>query len=250
MFEINPSNYHLFAYTNNAEVSEKFDGIVLNFHGLNRGLHMRTEQDVLSEICAKNHLLYVFPYINPWSWMNAASVIMIDQLLDAIFSAYGLPEDFPIGVAGRSMGGQCALIYAVHGKYKPISCALNCPVCDMLYHYSERDDVPRTMYSAFSVANLSLEESIATADPMSCLEQLPEIPYFFAHCEEDSKVNKGKHSDRLVPAMRERGLEVTYLKVPLRDHIDLTPEAYEQIFDFIVQSFHKETRPEGEIRLS
>ena len=233
---IDKNNLWKFAYTNEEALST-FRGIVVNFHGLNRGLELTRVPDELSAFCSENHLLYVFPYLNPWSWMNSASIEMTDQILDALWQAYQLPAGFPLCLAGRSMGGQCALIYGIHGKYPANSCALNCPVCDLHYHYDEREDVPRTIFSAFC-GEAAPEAAFTRADPMAQQDLLPRISYFIAHCECDSKVSKAMHSDRLVAALKKRQIEVEYLSVPDRDHIDLSPEAYQRLFSFIRHSLY------------
>lgn len=164
--------------------------------------------------------------------MNDAAVDMTDDILDVIFEKYGLKEDFPVTVAGRSMGGQCALIYCVNGKWKPVACALNCPVCDMQYHYNERLDVPRTIYSACCGKNVeSLEKAIQHIDPMSRTADMPHIPYCLAHCEKDTKVNIAKHSLLFIEEMRRLGHDITFISVPDRDHIDITDDAREKLYD-------------------
>ncbi len=235
MYEITENNFHQFAYTNANQLST-IRGAVVNFHGLNRGLEMMESPDSLSDECTRAQLLYIFPYLNPWCWMNPAALHTVDQILDAIWKAYDLPENLPLCSAGRSMGGQCALIYSAYGKHRPTSCALNCPVCDMHHHYSERSDVPRTMYSAFCDSDVPIAEAISMADPISQVERLPRIPYYIVHCEADTKVSKRRHSDRLVEKMRARGMDVRYTSLPGRDHIDLTPDAYEHLFAFVRDS--------------
>lgn len=235
MYDIHERNLHQFAYTNAGQLSA-IRGVVVNFHGLNRGLEMMDAPDRLAADCTGAQLLYIFPYLNPWCWMNAAALHTVDRILDAAWRAYELPSGLPLCSAGRSMGGQCALIYSAFGARRPASCAVNCPVCDMHYHYSERSDVPRTMYSAFCGADVPIPEAISRADPRSQLDRLPSIPYYFVHCEADTKVSKQRHSDVLVESMRARGLDVQYVGLPGRDHIDLTPEAYAQLFAFIRDS--------------
>lgn len=238
MFEITRDNYRLFAYTN-ADQLHAVQGVVVNFHGLNNGLNMVDSSENLCSFCTEHQLLYVFPYLHPWNWMNPDAVRMTDHILDALWEAFSLPQNFPLALAGRSMGGHGALIYAIQGKYRPTCCALNCPVCDLIYHYGEREDVGRTLYAAFCGVAPTLEEALKKTNPISMIPQLPRIPYYFAHCEQDSKVSKQHHSDRMVPLLRQAGLQVEYRIVPERDHTELTDEAYDELFHFIQSTLSK-----------
>jgi len=47
---------------------------------------------------------------------------------------------------------------------------------------------------------------------------MPDIPYQILHGGEDKAVSKEHHSDRLVAALRGRGLRVEYIEVPEMGH--------------------------------
>jgi hypothetical protein len=52
---------------------------------------------------------------------------------------------------------------------------------------------------------------------------MPKIPYTIFHCEDDGAVNLEKHSAKFVEAMKDN--DITLIRVPLRGHCDLNPEA-------------------------
>ena len=122
------------------------------------------------------------------------------------------------------MGGQCALVYTSQAKRTPAACVANCPVCDLSYHYTERPDLPRTLYSAFGQYEGTMEEALRSASPLHLVDIMPKTTaYYIFHCEEDKAVNKAMHSDRFVEAMK-AGHSVSYYAVPERGHCDLTDE--------------------------
>ena len=236
---INKTNLEYFAHTNEDICKKPIKGIVLEFHGLGRGGRMVSEHSELAKDCGEKGLLYVFPYYGPWSWMNSTAVKTVDAIVEAIFDKYSLEDNTPIISTGGSMGGLSALIYSRYAQRTPAACAANCPVCDLQYHYMERVDLPRTIYHAFAHYNMPLEDAIKTASPIEQIKEMPHIPYYIVHTLEDTMVNKEKHSDTFVKAMRKLGHRVEYVEVPERDHLDLTEEALKGYNDFIL-SFGRE----------
>ena len=124
------------------------------------------------------------------------------------------------------MGGLSALVYTARAAITPAACVVNCPVCDLPYHYTERPDLPRTLYSAFWHEEGNVDKVLKTGSPLHMVDRMPDVPYFIFHCDADSKVNKEKHSDVFVEAMR-KAHTVTYHVVPGRDHCDLTDDMRE-----------------------
>ncbi|MBQ9951005.1 MAG: hypothetical protein IJO98_02555 [Clostridia bacterium] len=169
-------------------------------------------------------MLFVVPYLNPWAWMNPQAVKTTDEIIEAVLEKCGL-DDLPLVSAGGSMGGQQALVYARYAARTPVKCVVNCPVCDLPYHYTERPDLPRTLYSAYGTMDAdTLEAAMATASPLHLARkgEMPGIEYVVFHCEKDEAVNKQMHSDRLVDAMN--GYRIEYHAVPDRGHCDLTDD--------------------------
>lgn len=179
---------------------------------------------------------YLVPYQNPWAWMNKYTVALTDELLDVIFDTYQLPKDTPIVSTGISMGGLSALTYAAYAKRKPVACVSNCPVCDLPYHFTERPDLPRTLYSAFIAYDGTLEDALRSASPLHLVDKLPiSTKYFLFHCEADLAVNKEIHADCFAEKMRRNHI-IEYFIVPNRGHCDLTPDMQALYFECIRKS--------------
>lgn len=221
---INSSNVRLFAYVNDAVCNRPVKGIAVEFMGLG-GQSQYNEETPMGLRMAEQGILLVVPYLNPWAWMNPQAVRMTDEIVEAVMKRCGL-EDIPVISSGGSMGGQQALTYARYAGRTPVACVVNCPVCDLPYHYTERPDLPRTLYSAYGMSDAdTIEEAMEKASPLhlALAGEMPKIQYVLFHCEKDEAVNKQQHSDRFVKAMgSEYGIE--YYAVPNRGHCDLTDE--------------------------
>lgn len=232
MMKINYNDLRMYTYSNDTLIQGEIKGIVIQFTGLN-GTSMWKEDPEIALRMAKEGIVFLFPYINPWAWMNRDAVTYTDAVVDTLFEHYELREPTPIISTGGSMGGLCGLVYTRYAKRTPKACAVNCPVCDLPYHYTERPDLPRTLVSAFGSYDMSLEDAMKTASPMHLVNEMPDVPYLILHCDKDMAVNKEKHSDRLVQKLSEKH-NVTYVEVPDRGHCDLSPEAKEIYEDFMI----------------
>jgi alpha-beta hydrolase superfamily lysophospholipase len=218
---ITADNLRSFAYLNSAVLVGEPRGLVLEFKGLG-GMDMYGEDTPRGVFFGKRGVLYCVPYLDPWSWMNPFAVRETDEIVDAVFSRYGT---LPLVSTGGSMGGLACLVYTRYGKITPAVCAANCPVCDLPYHYTEREDLPRTLYAAFGASGEeTLEDAMKKASPLHLAEagEMPAIPYAVFHCTADRAVNKETHSDRFVAALREYA-PVRYVPVEGRGHCDLGP---------------------------
>ena len=226
-----------FAHTNAPIVKTPVRGIVLVFNGLGFS-SMFSEYDDESKRLADLGILRVIPYYNPWCWMNRQTVDYVDELVDVLTGKFDLPDDIPVGATGGSMGGQCALVYCAYARRTPAACVVNCPVCDLPYHFTERPDLPRTMYSAFGTYEGTLQEALESASPLhlAAAGKLPRIPYTVFHCEEDMAVNKQKHGDRFCAQMTENGYDITYIPVPGRGHCELPEAERRQYMDIAVDA--------------
>lgn len=222
-----------FAYSNDRICKKPIRGIALSFFGLG-GQTMFDEDTELGVFLAEKGIVLLIPYTNPWSWMNAQAAAYTDELIDVLTEEYGLSEDIPIVSTGGSMGGQSALVYTAYAKRTPAACVANCPVCDLPYHFTERPDLPRTLYSAFGQYECSFEEALRSASPLHLAQagKMPRVSYTVFHCEEDKAVNKQKHSDIFVQALN---CPVTYYAVPERGHCDL-PEEFRELFNNAIVS--------------
>lgn len=231
-----------FAYVNDRIVTPPIRGIVLNFFGLN-GKDMYAEDRSDAVYYAERGILYVVPYNNPWAWMNRQAVDYTDEILDVLVERYALPESIPIASTGGSMGGMSAIVYARYAKRTPAVCIANCPVCDMPYHFTERPDLPRTIYSAYfrEIREAGDVDAVLRAvSPLHLVPELPAIPYYLFHCDADKAVNKEKHSDRFVSAMEAAGKPVTYCVVHGTGHCDIGDGMKLRFKEYAVRELCKE----------
>ena len=208
-----------------AGATYRIKGIVLVFFGLNCVL--RYEDDFAEGLeYAERGILCVVPYNDPWAWMNRRAVRYTDEIVAVLREKYGLGDDVRIVSTGGSMGGLSALVYCAYAAVTPVACVANCPVCDLVYHYTERPDLPRTLYSAFADYEGTMDEALRSASPLHLAQagRMPDIPYVIFHCEQDKAVNLERHSRRFVEEMK-KTRNVTLRTVPLRGHVDLSPAA-------------------------
>ena len=211
-----------FTYSNDALIQGEIRGIILSFMGLN-GRDMFEEHDRGNALAEKG-IVFLIPYLNPWNWMNEQAVAYMDELIDVLFEHYRLPEDTPVVSTGGSMGGLCSLVYTKYAKRTPVACVSNCPVCDLLFHYTERSDLPRTLYSAFGMYEAdTLEEAMATTSPLHLADGMPDVKYTIFHCDADKSVNIHSHSEKFVEEMR-KAHDIEYIVVPGRGHCQLGEE--------------------------
>lgn len=223
-----------FAYSNDKLCRSPIRGIVISFLGLRASDMVSGETDE-GRFYADRGILFVIPYSNPWSWMNRRELTYSDEILGVLMGEYHLPEDIPIVATGGSMGGQSALAYMVYAKRAPVACAAICPPCDLLYHLTERGDLPRTFYNAFYNEAGTLKEAIQSVSPMNLVDRFPDALYVVFHCEKDTQVNKERHSDRFVAAMA-KNHRIRYHIVPDRGHCDLTDEMRDLYRKYIVDA--------------
>ncbi|MBO4547737.1 MAG: prolyl oligopeptidase family serine peptidase, partial [Abditibacteriota bacterium] len=201
-------------------------------------INMIGEQNDYTRDLAEKGIVYIFPYYGPWSWMNRSGVRFTDALVEAVFKGFSLPKNTPIVSTGGSMGGLSALVYPVYARRTPVAVAADSPVCDLVYHFGERPDLPRTLVAAFADYDCSLDQALRSASPIDLVKKMPKIRYYIVHGDKDVAVNKKAHPDRLVPEMKKAGLDVTYIEVPGMEHCNMG-EAAEGYYSFIEASILK-----------
>ena len=212
-----------FAYSNDHLIKGSIKGIVLYFYGLGgMTIHNSDFGDALEY--AEKGMIYVIPYYNPWSWMNRQAVAYTDEIVAVLCEKYGLDDSVKIVSTGGSMGGLSALVYCAYAKITPCACVANCPVCDLPYHFTERPDLPRTLYSAFGEYDCDMQSALRSCSPLHLIDKMPDIPYTVFHCAADQAVNLEQHSERFVQAMKESH-RITLNVIPLRGHCDLSAKA-------------------------
>ncbi len=231
---INIENLRQFAYVNHKICKKPIKGIVLSFFGLGNP-SMFSNEIAEGEFYGEQGILYVVPYTNPWSWMNQQSIELVDEIIDVIINYYELSENIAIVSSGGSMGGQSAIVYMAYAKRTPIACVANCPVCDMVYHYNERKDLPRTLYSAFFNEQGSLIDILKKYSPLHLMDKLPKVKYHLFHCNNDKEVNIQAHSSTFVEKMKINHFDITYDVVLDRGHCDLSEEMKKKYVNYIIE---------------
>ncbi|MDR3318534.1 MAG: prolyl oligopeptidase family serine peptidase [Clostridiales bacterium] len=232
MISIGKDNIALFAATNEKSLRGRIRSVVFEFHGLGyTGLDDINGNDT----AGADGILRILPYYGPWSWMNKESVAYVDAVLGAVIDKYGLSARIPVVSTGGSMGGLSSLIYARYSAHTPVAAASNCPVCDLVYHATERDDLPRTVLAAFSHYECGIDKAIERNSPMHQIKYMPKIKYLIVHGGGDTAVNKEKHSDPFVAGMRAAGHDVGYIEVPGMKHceLDFDPDVKKRYYEFI-----------------
>lgn len=209
-------------------------GIILRFSGLNTTA-MRNDADPMELAWGQAGGLVVTPYHDPWGWMNPPTRELIDELVEGLKKRYRLDDRVPVIAYGGSMGGHGALVYTMLGKTKVSACMANCPATDLLFHYFERPDLPRTLHHAFGSYG-PIEDALHTHSPLHQVDRLPDVPYFIVAGDADARLNKAQHADRLVAAMRSRGLAVQYHEVAGMEHCAPLPySTWIAMRDFVLE---------------
>lgn len=226
-------NISHFAYTNHEIVKKPVRRVVLSFSGLGNTSTFFEGYEI-GERYAAEGVLFVYPYNNPWAWMNRQAIAFTDEILDVLFEGLGLDPQTPIVSTGKSMGGLSALVYTCYAKRTPTVTVANCPVCDLPYHLTERKDLPRTLYSAFWHEEGEMDEVLRTFSPLHLTQKMPDGAYYIFHCTADKSVNKELHSDKFVTAMQKTGKTVVYHAVEGRGHCSLPYEMNELFFGYTV----------------
>lgn len=229
MYGINKETVGLFAFSNDGLIQGKIKAIVLEFHGLGN----MTTSDEIAKMFADKGILYIMPYDNPWSWMNDVAVKTVDQILDVYFEKYHLDSSIKIVSTGGSMGGLSAFMFTKNSKHRVTACAVFCPVCDLYYHYTERLDLPKTIYSAFAHYDCDIETAIKSNSSVHQVANLPNIDYYILHGDSDRSVALEKHSAPLVEKLRANGYSVIFDIIPGMDHGCPKGEARERYYNFI-----------------
>lgn len=215
-------SFRNFTYSNDTLIQGEIKGVILNFMGLSSAA-MFSEHPRGAALAEKG-IVYIIPYLHPWNWMNEQAVAYTDELIDVLFDHYHLPENTPVVSTGGSMGGLCSLVYTKYAKRTPVACVANCPVCDLLFHFTERPDLPRTLYFAYGTYEAdTLEEAMQTASPLHLADDMPLIPYTIFHCDADQSVNIHSHSEKFVEEMKKEH-DISFIVVPGRGHCDLGEE--------------------------
>ena len=218
----------MFCRSNVGQIQCPVRGIAVEHHGLGCGQFEANQIEAHGWLAEKG-IVFIHPHYSPWAWMNRHAVKLTDDLVSTVKAHYRLPDDVPIVSYGGSMGGQGCLIWPCYSRHRISAVVANCPVTDLVYHYSERPDLPRTMGCAFEYAD-DLMEEIRRRSPFHQIGRMPDIPYTILHGTKDDEVSKRFHSDRFVAAMRQAGRTVAYEASEGMGHCKLSPHT-QKVFD-------------------
>ena len=216
-------NLRFFAHTNAEAVRGPVRGLVIDHMGL--GSQWTADGLTARDLdFAARGLLFMTPYNGPWSWMNDAAIAATDLFVSLLFERFSLPADTPLCSTGGSMGGLAALVHARYTKHRLAAVAVNCPVCDLPFHVTERPDLPRTLWSAFGDAP-DFDAALRAHSPLHLAPSMPDVPYTVVHSTDDKAVSKAKHADPFVAALRAAGRRVRYVVSEGTGHCDLRADA-------------------------
>lgn len=231
---INYENLRNFTYVNDTICKMPIKGIVISFFGLG-GMTMYDDDDFTDgELYAEKGILYIVPYNNPWAWMNKQAVKYTDEIIDILIKKFDLDENIPIVSTGPSMGGQSALVYTAKAKHTPVACVANCPVCDVVYHFTERKDLPRTLYSSLFNEEGTFEDALKSISPLHLIDKMPKVKYHIFHCDKDLSVNIDAHSEKFIAELKQRKYDYTYDVVNGRGHCKLTLEMQRKFTEYVI----------------
>ena len=225
----------MFAHCNADSVVKPVRGIVVFHHGLGCN-SFDPALTSWEENYARNGIVAIHPHASPWGWMNDTSIKLADTLVDRVIENLKLPADVPVCSAGGSMGGQGALVFARYSKHHVVSVVANCAVCDLVYHETERPDLPRTIAAAFG-DQPDYDAAIRAHSPLALASSMPDIDYFLFHVTGDNRVSKKAHTDKLAEALRAAGRRVTYVVSEGKGHCVLSPAARAKYELAILNSF-------------
>lgn len=199
-------------------------GVLVNFHGFGlTSVRFGPSNIDWTELeLAERGVLNLLPYLGPWIWMNRQSRAFMDEYLDRVYREFAVPAETPLVISGGSMGGLAAVIYTRYTRRRIAACAPLMGCYDLLEHYARSADVRASIHCTFRGYPESLEECLREHSPLHQVEHLPDIPYFMMHGALDDVVPPARHSEKMVAAMRARGLNVEYILAPDVPH-NVTP---------------------------
>ncbi len=222
---MNSSDLKSFAYVSEDYLNGPVKAVVVNFPGLG-GMEMKSSLDIPDIKLAHEGVLFIYPFVNPWNWMNSRTVDFVDEIVSIVVRKLKIGRNCPIVARGGSMGGYSALAYCMFTKHRLAAAIANCPVTDIYFHNTERPDLPRTFHDAMGSYG-DISEILKDRSPNWHPEKLPDIRYLIIHGFNDKSVNKAAHSDKMVKLMRKRKLDVTYVEDEKMAHCG--PMKYETV---------------------
>lgn len=235
VFAIDKDTVANYSYTNKDLIAGPVKAVAIDMQGLSYQ-DLKVEPNPLDKALAEKSVLVVQPWLGPWNWSNFQAIRETDRIVAATLEKYGIGKDVPIVLYGRSMGGLSAYNYAMYGKFPVAGIAGNCPVTDFHFHATERPDVARGIYRAFTHYDTGIVLAVTIHCPMCQLARLPDVPYLVISSDADKSVNKAAHADKFVAALREKKFNVKYIEVSGMTHCQFdAPGQFESFPDVLGQ---------------
>ena len=239
---VNKDNYTLFCNSNEALLTGKPRGIVVEFPGLGGGSCLGGRQEFgaytnswskFPEASAAAGLVHLYLMPGPWSWMNPGAVREADLVIDAVRAKFGLAEGSPLVACGGSMGGLGALVFAAKTRHRLTACAAACPCFDALALYHCKPSFARTYLSAVApLVDKPLVEGLMEISPLHLVGKMPDIPYLVV-CDGADDIFPEKGLDEYVAKLRAAGRRVEYEKLPGKRHGEFTPDCRARFHAFV-----------------
>ena len=105
-----------------------------------------------------------------------------------------------------------------------------------MYHFTERKDLPRTLYSSLFNEAGTLEDALKSISPLHLIEKMPKVKYHIFHCNEDKDVNIDAHSKKLISEFEKRQYDFTFDVVEGRGHCDLTLKMQRKFAENVIKA--------------
>ena len=201
-----------YAYSNEKLLTGEIRAIVLHFYGELDSCEIVEESPAEAVFLAKQNILYIMPYTNPWSWMNRQAIAYTNEVMNVICTYYSLSSTIPIAVTGTFMGGQAALRYMAYGERTPVICSVVSPPCDLETLYKERPEVQRTLYNSVFMEDGTLDEALKAASPLFFVDKLPKAFYRIDLFSDESVITCESSVECFVQKMEEIGKPVALNK--------------------------------------
>src|ERR1035437_7194373 len=114
---MHPYTIEQVAYTNANLLARPPRAMIIDHIGLGYADFRTAPWEMDGELSARN-ILTVFPFVDPWSWMNRETRAFVDALTDKAPARYTPPPTSPLIPSGGSMGGMSSLLIPRYSRHK------------------------------------------------------------------------------------------------------------------------------------
>ena len=172
--------------------------------------------------------VFVSPDYRGDSWLNAAAEADLASLIVDLKMRFEMPKTV---LAGGSMGGTAALVFASHHPDLVDGVISVCPASDMVELYDDlitREElmlkqVAKTIREAYKGTPIEQPQEYAYRSVINYVNYL-KMPIALRHGDQD-EILPATHSRRIVDALRLQGTKLRYDEVPDGTHYSVTADA-------------------------